>query len=84
MSFSFDIHAKNGAARSGVISTPRGDIRTPAFMPVGTAATVKAGNTSPFCKTDKGTLRESRDDRRRVESVCWCADQILYERSWIR
>ncbi len=42
MSFTFDIHAKDGAARSGVISTPRGDIRTPAFMPVGTAATVKA------------------------------------------
>lgn len=33
---------QDGKARSGVISTPRGDIRTPAFMPVGTAATVKA------------------------------------------
>jgi len=31
-----------GEARTGVIRTPRGDIRTPAFMPVGTAATVKA------------------------------------------
>ena len=31
-----------GAARTGVIRTTRGDIRTPAFMPVGTAATVKA------------------------------------------
>ena len=40
--FAFDIHAKDGRARTGVISTPRGDIRTPAFMPVGTAATVKA------------------------------------------
>src|SRR6266567_6533858 len=30
------------AARTGIIHTPRGDIRTPAFMPVGTAATVKA------------------------------------------
>ena len=40
--FSFDIHATDGAARTGVISTPRGQIRTPAFMPVGTAATVKA------------------------------------------
>jgi queuine tRNA-ribosyltransferase len=40
--FSFTVHATDGAARTGLISTSRGDIRTPAFMPVGTAATVKA------------------------------------------
>lgn len=40
--FSFKLNGTDGAARTGVISTPRGDIRTPAFMPVGTAATVKA------------------------------------------
>ncbi|MEC8630510.1 MAG: tRNA guanosine(34) transglycosylase Tgt [Pseudomonadota bacterium] len=40
--FNFDVKATDGKARTGVISTPRGDIRTPAFMPVGTAATVKA------------------------------------------
>ncbi|MDD8024359.1 MAG: tRNA guanosine(34) transglycosylase Tgt [Paracoccaceae bacterium] len=40
--FSFTLNATDGAARTGVISTPRGQIRTPAFMPVGTAATVKA------------------------------------------
>jgi len=40
--FAFDIHARDGAARTGVLKTPRGDIRTPAFMPVGTAGTVKA------------------------------------------
>ncbi|MFQ3255483.1 MAG: queuine tRNA-ribosyltransferase, partial [Loktanella salsilacus] len=40
--FSFDLNATDGAARTGVMHTPRGDIRTPAFMPVGTAATVKA------------------------------------------
>jgi len=40
--FSFEVQAREGRARQGVISTPRGDIRTPAFMPVGTAATVKA------------------------------------------
>jgi queuine tRNA-ribosyltransferase len=40
--FPFDIHATDGAARTGVLRTSRGDIRTPAFMPVGTAATVKA------------------------------------------
>ena len=40
--FSFALNATDGKARTGVMSTPRGDIRTPAFMPVGTAATVKA------------------------------------------
>jgi queuine tRNA-ribosyltransferase len=40
--FPFEIAATDGAARTGVLKTPRGDIRTPAFMPVGTAATVKA------------------------------------------
>jgi queuine tRNA-ribosyltransferase len=40
--FSFQLLAQDGQARRGVIHTPRGDIRTPAFMPVGTAATVKA------------------------------------------
>ena len=40
--FSFTIAATDGKARTGQIDTPRGEIRTPAFMPVGTAATVKA------------------------------------------
>ena len=40
--FSFTLSNVNKKARSGIISTPRGEIRTPAFMPVGTAATVKA------------------------------------------
>jgi queuine tRNA-ribosyltransferase len=40
--FGFEVHATEGRARTGVISTPRGEVRTPAFMPVGTAATVKA------------------------------------------
>ena len=40
--FHFTVQATDGRARSGVIQTPRGEIRTPAFMPVGTAATVKA------------------------------------------
>ena len=38
----FELKATDGRARTGVIRTTRGDIRTPAFMPVGTAATVKA------------------------------------------
>jgi queuine tRNA-ribosyltransferase len=40
--FSFTLRATDGGARLGEIVTPRGVIRTPAFMPVGTAATVKA------------------------------------------
>lgn len=40
--FEFAIHAVDGKARTGTIRMQRGDIRTPAFMPVGTAATVKA------------------------------------------
>ncbi|MFZ1110008.1 MAG: tRNA guanosine(34) transglycosylase Tgt [Rhodomicrobium sp.] len=40
--FSFKLLAKDGGARLGEVATPRGAIRTPAFMPVGTAATVKA------------------------------------------
>ncbi len=39
---SFSVGTVDGAARLGAIATPRGAIRTPAFMPVGTAATVKA------------------------------------------
>lgn len=40
--FSFAVKAQDGNARAGEIKTPRGTIRTPAFMPVGTSATVKA------------------------------------------
>jgi queuine tRNA-ribosyltransferase len=41
VSVSFSVHAADGAARTGAIATSRGEIRTPAFMPVGTQATVK-------------------------------------------
>ena len=40
--FQFNISATDGKARRGTVSMPRGDIRTPAFMPVGTVGTVKA------------------------------------------
>ena len=42
MSFSFEIAATAGAARAGLFSTPHGNVETPAFMPVGTLATVKS------------------------------------------
>ncbi|MGB5947739.1 MAG: tRNA guanosine(34) transglycosylase Tgt [Parvibaculum sp.] len=40
--FRFELKGRDGAARTGLIHTPRGQVRTPAFMPVGTAGTVKA------------------------------------------
>ena len=39
--FSFTLHKTDGSARLGTVSTLHGDIRTPAFMPVGTVGTVK-------------------------------------------
>ena len=44
MSFSFEIKKSeaNSLARVGTISTPHGDVQTPAFIPVGTKATVKS------------------------------------------
>jgi queuine tRNA-ribosyltransferase len=41
VSFSFEVLATAGAARAGVFTTPHGAVETPAFMPVGTLATVK-------------------------------------------
>ncbi|GAB4239698.1 MAG: tRNA guanosine(34) transglycosylase Tgt [Methyloligellaceae bacterium] len=38
----FRLEARDGAARSGILATSRGPVRTPAFMPVGTAGSVKA------------------------------------------
>ena len=50
-SFTYDLLAEDGAARRGVIHTPRGDIQAPAFMPVGTAGTVKALYTDQVRET---------------------------------
>lgn len=49
--FPFEIQARDGAARAGVLKTPRGDIRTPAFMPVGTAGTVKGLTVEQVAQT---------------------------------
>jgi queuine tRNA-ribosyltransferase len=53
---SFDIQARDGEARTGEITTPRGPIRTPAFMPVGTAATVKAMRPESVAETGADIL----------------------------
>ena len=42
MPFIFEVSARSAAARAGLFTTPHGPVETPAFMPVGTLATVKA------------------------------------------
>jgi queuine tRNA-ribosyltransferase len=49
--FDFAIHATDGRARTGAIAMARGTIRTPAFMPVGTAATVKGMKPADVART---------------------------------
>ena len=47
--FSFELLATLGHARAGILHTPRGDIPTPVFMPVGTLGTVKAMTRDELC-----------------------------------
>ena len=54
--FPFEITATEGKARTGVLKTARGDIRTPAFMPVGTAATFKGVDCGRLAETGAGMV----------------------------
>ncbi len=56
MTVTLNVTATEGAARTGVLKTRKGDIRTPAFMPVGTAATVKAMYTDQVRSTGADIL----------------------------
>ena len=56
MSFAFEMHATAGAARAGVFTTPHGAVETPAFMPVGTLATVKSLDPDELRAADVGML----------------------------
>jgi queuine tRNA-ribosyltransferase len=56
MSIQFIIHTTSGHARTGSIATAHGTIRTPAFMPVGTAATVKAMHPEAVAATGADIL----------------------------
>lgn len=56
MKFSFNIRHTDGVARTGFIATKHGDIRTPAFMPVGTAATVKGMTPEAVAQTGADIL----------------------------
>ena len=42
----FTVSARSGAARAGVLHTPHGDVRTPAFVPLASTATVKSLHAS--------------------------------------
>ena len=55
--WSFTVHGTDGAARVGRIETAHGPIRTPAFMPVGTAATVKAMTPEAVASTGSDIVR---------------------------
>ena len=60
--FAFKVLAKDNFARSGLIETHRGNIQTPAFMPVGTQATVKACNINDIKKfTTKSTIKSLKN-----------------------
>src|SRR5436309_3220557 len=52
----FRVVATDGLARAGVLSTPHGDVPTPAFMPVGTKATVKAVDPDELRALGAGTV----------------------------
>jgi queuine tRNA-ribosyltransferase len=54
--FEFSINATDGAARRGIIKTAHGEVRTPAFMPVGTVATVKGMTPEAVCETGADIL----------------------------
>jgi queuine tRNA-ribosyltransferase len=56
MTLTFTIHARAGHARLGTLATKHGEIRTPAFMPVGTAATVKAMHPEQVAATGADIL----------------------------
>ena len=57
--FAFKVLNKDKFARRGVIETHRGEIKTPAFMPVGTQATVKACTIDDIKKTGSEILLKS-------------------------
>jgi queuine tRNA-ribosyltransferase len=56
MPFSFEVLHTKGSARSGVFSTPHGHVATPAFMPVGTIATVKSLDPEDLHRTGASML----------------------------
>ena len=74
--FAFELLATDGAARRGRIATAHGTIETPAFMPVGTAATVKAMQPESVVATGAEILLGNtyhlmlRPSAERIERLC--------------
>ncbi|MCP4231431.1 MAG: tRNA guanosine(34) transglycosylase Tgt [bacterium] len=56
MPFSFEITARDGSARAGLLRTARGEITTPAFMPVATRGAVRAVSTDELAETDTSII----------------------------
>ena len=56
MSLSFSIESFDGSARTGLVKTAHGNFSTPAFMPVGTAGTVKAMTPESLAETGADIL----------------------------
>lgn len=78
--FSFDLLTRDGQARAGLLTTPHGQVPTPAFMPVGTQATVKAlsprdledlGATIILCNTYHLHLRPGDERIARLGGLHW-------------
>jgi queuine tRNA-ribosyltransferase len=60
MSFAFSIGATDGRARAGRLTTPHGVVDTPAFMPVGTAAAVKAVTRGTWKRRERRSSSPTR------------------------
>ena len=58
----FELLNSDHLARRGIVKTTHGNINTPAFMPVGTAATVKAVTTPDLLKTGSEILTKRNDE----------------------
>ena len=77
--FDFEISARSGLARTGTIRMRRGDIRTPAFMPVGTAATVKGMKPESVRAAGADIIAPSDMMDGRVEAIRWALDDAGFK-----
>ena len=75
--FTFNLQKTDGQARRGEITTPRGKIQTPAFMPVGTAGTVKAMQTRDVKAIGADVLRHRVVLSFEAEAESIGADEIV-------
>ena len=62
----FTIQSKDGLARTGIVHTKHGDFETPAFMPVGTQASVKSLTPDDVLYGKREKIIKEREDKRRL------------------